>query len=94
MKRHLPLLDAPLTEAELVLGLVVLPAPGGLDEALEALAAEPALELGELQGHRIPVVAECALGEDEALIQRLHALPGVMAVEVTFAQVLHEDSEA
>jgi nitrate reductase NapAB chaperone NapD len=94
MKRSLPLLNAPLAEADLVLGLVVLPAPGRVDEALAALCADPKLELGTLQGHRIPVVAECALREDEALMQRLRALPGVMAVEVTFAQVLSEDREA
>jgi nitrate reductase NapAB chaperone NapD len=94
VKRSLPPLNAPLAEANLVLGLVVLPAPGRVDEALSALRAEPTLELGPLEGHRIPVVAECALRQDEALMSRLRTLPGVMAVEVAFAQVLSEEREA
>ncbi len=75
----------------LYLGLVVLPLPGQLSSAREQLSECKDVELGEAQGHRLPVFAQTRVGADEILIDRLEALPSVMKVEVVFAQILGED---
>lgn len=78
-------------EASLVLGLVILPMPGKVEEACTHLRRQSQVELGEPQDCRVPATAETAPGEDEALIARLEALPGVLRVEVVCAQLLSEE---
>ncbi len=51
--------------------------------AIDALASDSRLTLGELAGARLPVVAETmGLGAAEALVEELSAVPGVVFVDV------------
>lgn len=64
-------------------GLVVTLSPSPLRDSLEALGRDPRLTLGELQGNRLPVVAETATPEEgEALVEGLLTTPGVLFVDV------------
>jgi hypothetical protein len=51
--------------------------------AVDALAADARLTLGELVGARLPVVAETTgLGAAESLVEELSAIAGVLLVDV------------
>ena len=78
-------------DEEIILGLVILPQPGRRDEALRSLEHFPALQVGAVESHRVPAVVQTRLGEDETLLKSIDALPGVMHVDVVFAQVLAEE---
>lgn len=75
----------------LSLGLVVLPHPGGLASVVAQLQQRTDLELGPVQGHRVPAVAEVALGQDEEFLQSVQAMSSVLSVDVVFAEVSAED---
>ncbi len=54
-----------------------------VEEALAVLRTQSALELGELNGQRVPAVLETSsLRESEDLVRLLATLPGVLAVDV------------
>src|SRR5690606_23800093 len=72
------------------LGLVILPKPGLLEQALEELSHEESLELGAPNGHRIPASAWCEAGADEQLIAHLEGLSAVLKVDVVYAQIIEE----
>lgn len=82
----------PELSGDLYLGLVILPAPGRLAYALQALATLPALEIAEPEGHRVPAFAQVPSGLDEALLAQIIGLPDVLGVDVAFAQLVSEDT--
>ena len=56
--------------------------------AIQSLAADPRLTVGERAGSRIPLVAETPSAEDDAALwSDLLATPGVKSVDVTFVSV-------
>ena len=77
----------------LCLGLVVLPKPGCVGEAISELSAESTIELGPIEAGstRLPACAFCPVGADEALLARLETLPHVLRVDVVFANILEEN---
>jgi hypothetical protein len=61
---------------------------------LAQLAADSRLELGALQGHRLPVVAEVPdAGSGERLVEELQDLPGVAFVDVVLVDFSLSDSD-
>jgi hypothetical protein len=61
--------------------------------ALRALGSCSALALGELQQHRLPVAADTPHSDaDRALWAWLHALPGVVFVDLVCADCSADDS--
>lgn len=78
--------------ALLVLGLVILPRPGSLAQAIAALTDRADINLGPRDKHRLPAVAETRIGQDDELLREVRALPGVMHVDIVFAQVVAEES--
>ena len=59
--------------------------PAGQAQAILSLAAMPELELGDLTGMRLPVVAETPhQGADRDLFERLQAMPGVLYADVAY----------
>lgn len=73
-----------------MLGLVVTLDPDVAlrKEALTRLASTPALTVGELVAGKVPLAAETRTTEDESLIERLRAIPGVLGVDVAYAHFL------
>ncbi|MBL8761239.1 MAG: hypothetical protein JNL50_08045 [Phycisphaerae bacterium] len=70
-----------------VSGIVVTLAsdPGLAEQAMAALSADPRLTLGERFGLRLAAVAETdSPRADRDLWDQLHAIPGVVHVDVTF----------
>lgn len=64
-------------------------------EALERLARDPRLTLGDRFGSRLAVVAETnGIEADRDLWDDLRALPGVLSVELSFVQFDEESEEA
>lgn len=56
------------------------------DSALVALRENPAIELGELMDHRLPVAVETPSSDaDQQLWHWLHSLPGVIFVDLVCA---------
>jgi nitrate reductase NapAB chaperone NapD len=54
-------------------------------QALRVLNADTTLDIGELNGRRLPVVIETSsTREDRARFKALHAIPGVLAAEPVF----------
>ncbi len=82
----------PSVTGDLQLGLVIVPEMGRLEDALESLRACALVKLGPTSGHRIPATAVAAVGEDEALLEQLVSLDGVMHVDVAFAQVVEDET--
>lgn len=78
-------------EPLVVLGLVVTVAPGFSPHLLER--AIPGVILGDPQGLRYPVVLEAPLGGDELLLERLRTVPGVIHVDVSYAELLEAREE-
>lgn len=79
-------------EGQLQLGLVVVPKPGCLREAKQALSAYPGIELGTSAGHKLPATAVVNFSQDEALLQEIGAMPAILQVQVVFAQMLPKES--
>ena len=73
------------------LGLIVVPMPGQASSTIEALAAFPELELGELQEGGLPACIITAIGDDKALLRDIEALPSVLSTEVVYAQSLTDE---
>jgi hypothetical protein len=66
--------------------------PGLAQAAIDALRRHQAIEMGEVAGHRAPVVVETDdRDETSAVWEWLHSLPGVLFVDVAF---LHFDEDA
>ena len=82
----------PAVTGPLQLGLVIVPEPGRLADALASLRASQRVSLGPTQGHRIPATAISAAGHDEALLEELTTLEGVLHVDVAFAQLLEDET--
>lgn len=62
------------------------PATAPHGPAVASLAAQEGVDVGELQGHRLPVVVESGRPrEDEARFDALRAVPGVLAVDLVWA---------
>ncbi|MEZ4270549.1 MAG: hypothetical protein R3C68_03665 [Myxococcota bacterium] len=71
-----------------VLGLVLL-----TNENFVATATE-GVEFGPAHGHRVPAVLEATRGGDEEAIARLRTMPGVLHVDVTYAEHLRPDDNS
>jgi hypothetical protein len=73
-----------------ILGLVITLERGPVAErnrTVDALRAHSGLDLGEIQGVKLPVVLERASeSEVEPAIDALQSLPGVAYVDVVFAE--------
>ena len=68
-----------------VSGLVLTIFPKQLSEINQRLHAEPRFEVGELQGHHLPVVYESeTLEEHQRAWHWLEELPGVQFVELAY----------
>jgi hypothetical protein len=78
--------------SDLYLGLVVLPQPGQLALAQAALRDAGDIEVAPAEGHRIPAFAKVAVGEDEALLEKIRRTPHVLGVDVAFAELVSEES--
>lgn len=78
-------------DEKLILGLVILPNPGCRALAIATLAGCRNIELGPIENHRVPAVAETYFGKDKAMLDDICALPGVMHVDVVFAQTIAEE---
>lgn len=77
----------------LCLGLVIVPAPGKLAEAADAVKGLGEIELGEPQRRGLPASVFTTVGEDRELIGRIEELSSVLSVEVAFAQALGEEAD-
>ena len=70
-----------------VLGLVISLDADSIESGgsiLDTLRARPQLDLGELQGMKLPVVLECVRVEEE--VEALRNLAGVAYIDVVFAE--------
>ncbi len=74
------------------LGLVIMPEASRLSDAIASLRTLPHVTLGPPQGHRIPATTVTMAGRDEALLDGLRALDGVLHVDAVFAHFLEEES--
>jgi hypothetical protein len=61
--------------------------PGRVAEAIDALQEVDDLTLGEPQAHGLPAAVMTRRGADEALLERLRAIPSVLDVEIAYAQI-------
>jgi len=71
--------------------------PALRDAIVDTLGADVRVTLGDATGNRLPVVLETdSRGEDKACWEAVTRLPGVMHVELAFADFsdLHEPAQA
>lgn len=71
----------------LIVGLVFTMERGREAEAIAHLGAATDLRLGVPQSHKLPAVLGAELGRDEARIHELGRAPGVLGVDVVYAQL-------
>lgn len=62
--------------------------------AIDALKHEPAIHLGPIQGHRVPIVLDTPSSDaDKTMWEWLHMLPGILFVDLVSTDSSADDLE-
>jgi hypothetical protein len=83
-----------ISNQEICLGLVLFVEYGQLARTIPQLRQEEDLDIGAPTDHRIPACIVVPQGQDRAFVTHLESLPGIMKVDVAYAEILDERSHA